>query len=187
MQTIRNAEVPNASGPLPRPSLRRVVTACHDEYLRPFRAIRLEGVLLDRAARPWRAARVRLASGHLEHGVDGAPWSATGRVGEGTAALVFAGSPEAQLRVEGRDVSRGFVRLLPSEARIALVARKPADWFVLSLPSSAVDAPPSARTAEGAATCSALHFHAGPEEPSQLRSLGRRLTGSAEARSPEDL
>jgi AraC-like DNA-binding protein len=180
MPTIRDGTPSNDSSPSPRPAGGRIVTACHDEYFRAFRALRLEGFLLDRASRPWRVSRRRLASGLLEHGLDAAPWSATGVCGEGVAALAFSGSPEAQLRVDGRDISRDAVCLWPAGARVGLVARRAADWFVLTAPASDFVASRSARVP--AAAGPAAHFYrARPDELSRLRSLGHRLAGSGEA------
>ena len=92
---------PGLAAGRPRPPLARVSTACHEEYLRAFRPLGLEGFLLDRTERPWSVTRCRLQAVVVEHGVDAAPWAATGGARAGTVVLAFSAREDGAFRIDG--------------------------------------------------------------------------------------
>jgi AraC family transcriptional regulator, ethanolamine operon transcriptional activator len=166
-----------------------MVTSSHDEYLSSFRHLRLRGFILARAGRPWRRTRCRLTSGVLEHGVDAAPWAASGSTADGVVTLAFSGNPEAQLRADGRAVLQNDVCIWPGNARVSLAALRPADWFVLTFTETEwtkqagpwVDATPG-----HGATAGGLR-PVRPEDLARVRALATRVLETAEDAGPEAL
>lgn len=177
---------PAAADGRARPSSTRVSTSCHDEYLRAFRPLRLEGFLLDRAEQPWIATRCRLRSVVVEHGVDAAPWAATARVGEGTAALVFSGSPDGGFRVDGQDAARDVVLLPPAGSRATLVAKQRGDWYAIAFPEACLPGLEVHRgSAPGGAAVPGRYVAA---DLARLRArVGRAVAAAAAAPPPEAL
>jgi AraC-like DNA-binding protein len=173
--------------PRSQPTLAGIVTSCHDEYLSSFRALRISGFLLGRPTRRWRRTRCRLSSCVLEHGVDGAPWAANGSAAEGVVTFAFAGSPDARLRADGRDLSHDAVCLWPAGARVSMVALRPADLFFVSvaemelgaLAASAGGSPP--RVAAGAS------LFVGEAQVARVRALALRLLEEAGTARPTAL
>lgn len=171
--------------PRSRPNLAGVVTSCHDEYLSSFRTLRLGGFILGRATRKWSLKRCCLSSCVLEYGVDAAPWAASGSTVEGVATFAFAGSPDARLSTDGRDLSQDAVRFWPAGARVSIVALRPADLFVLSVGerdlAAANASGPSQPAAAGAS------FLVGPERLPRIRALALRVLEELEAARPAGL
>ncbi len=170
--------------PRSRPTLAGVVTSCHDEYLSSFRAFRLGGFILGRATRKWSLKRCSLSSCVLEYGVDAAPWAASGSTVEGVATFAFAGSPDARLSADGRDLSQA-VCFWPAGARVSMVAHRPADLFVLSVGerdlAAANASGPSQPVAAGAS------FLVEPERVGRIRALALRVLEESEAARPAGL
>lgn len=172
--------------PVGRPWLAfaRFSTPGHDEYLRAFRPLRLEGFLLDSASRPWGVARCRLDAVVVEHGVDGAAWAATGSVAEGSVVLVFSGGPDGALRVDGHDAVRDVVIVPPSDARTTLVARRPGDWYAVAIPADRL--PKLAARKCSAAGGSSVPGRFRPEDLARLRALAARTMTAASAAAPPE-
>lgn len=166
-----------AAADRPGPALSRVATACHDAYLRSFRSLRLEGYVLDRAARPWTATRGRLGTVVVEHGVDAAPWAATGSIAEGTVVLVFSGGLDGSFGVDGLDAARDAVVVRGAGARTALVARRPGDWYAVSVSEVRLGGIAAGRGPAGAGT--AFHGRFQPEDLGRLRALAARAVTAA--------
>lgn len=160
----------------PCPVLSRVSTACHDEYLRSFRPLRLEGFVLDRATRPWAATRGRLQSVVVQHGVDGAPWAARGTVARGVVVVVFSGGPDGALGVDGHDAVRDVVLVSGAGARATLVARRPGDWYVVSVPEGRLPEVAEARGPAGSGAAFPGRFR--PQDLGRLRALAARAVAS---------
>lgn len=122
----------------PRSPLARVSMSCHEEYLRAFRPLGLEGFLLDRAERPWGVTRCRLRTVVVHHGVDAAPWAATGGAREGTIVLAFSAREDSAFRIDGHDAARDVVFLPPAGARATFVARRAGEWYAIALPEGSL-------------------------------------------------
>lgn len=158
----------------------------HDDYLAAFESLELAGFVLAPAARPWGFARVRLSSCVVEHGSDAAPWSARGTTAAGVVTFAFAAGPEAELRVGGRGTGRNELHLWPGGTRVSLVSRRPAGWFVVTVPEADFAPGPGPRAG----------VTAGPrpvpdDELARVRALARaalRLEeGGLRGTAPDDL
>ena len=169
------------------PALAGVVTSSHDEYLSAFRALRLTGFILGRATRKWAVKRCRLSSVVLEHGVDAAPWAAGGSAAEGVVTFLFAGGPDARLRVDGRDVPEDVVCLWPAGARVSIVALRPADLVVVSVAEPTLTALATEATGLSRPVAAAASFFVGQEEVARVRALAFRVLEEAEAARPAGL
>ncbi|MFN7986571.1 MAG: helix-turn-helix domain-containing protein [Thermoanaerobaculia bacterium] len=146
-----------------------------DDYLGSLRGLRLDGFLLARAERPWSVTRGCLSSCVVEHGVDAAPWAARGVTAPGAFTFAFAGGPGAELRVDGRATAPGALHAWRGGTRVAIVARRPADWFVVTVGEAALRAPFPANDAGGGSTPGS------PPEPGRLPDLATRALRAAEA------
>ena len=173
--------------PRSHPALAGVVTSSHDEYLSAFRALRLSGFVLGRATRKWAVKRCRLSSSVLEHGVDAAPWAASGSAAQGAVTFAFAGSPDARLRADGRDVPEDVVFLWPAVARVSIVALRPADVIVVSVAESTLTALAAEATGLSRPVESAASFFVGQEQVARVRALAFRVLEEAEAAMPAGL
>lgn len=169
-----------AGMPAPRgvPSLSRVATSDHDEYLAAFAGLGLKGFLLARAERPWEVARGRLASCIVEHGVDGAAWAARGSTAAGTVTVAFPGSREADLRIDGHGTSQNELHVWPAGSRVFVVSRRPADWFVVTV-ATGEGLPPGLDRPGGAGA-----WPARADELDRLRTLATSALRTCEEAGP---
>jgi AraC family ethanolamine operon transcriptional activator len=173
--------------PSPRPNLAAVVTSCHDEYFSSFRQLRLNGFVLARATGKWSLRRCRLSSCVLEHGVDAAPWAASGSTADGVLTFAFPGNPDTRLSVDGQDVSQDTLCLWPGGARVSIVARRPADLFVVSA-AQPVLAALATRTTGLPPPCTAFTpFRVRPEQLVRVRALASRVMEAVEETRPAGL
>lgn len=166
--------------PPPYPTVAGVVTSCHDEYLSSFRQLRLSGFILERATRKWSLRRCRLASCVLEHGVDAAPWAASGSTAEKVVTFAFPGSPDARLSVDGQDISQDTLCLWPGGARVSIVARRPADLFVVSVAEPAMAALATEPAGLPLPCATFTPFRVQPEQLVRVRVLASRVLEAVE-------
>lgn len=175
------------SEPRSRPALAGVVTSSHDEYLSAFRALRLSGFILGRATRRWAVKRCRLSSCVLEHGVDAAPWAASGSAAEGAVTFALAGSPDARLRADGQDIPGDVVCQWPAGARVSIAALRPADLIVVSVAEPTLVALATEATVPSRPVSAAASFFVGQEEVARVRALALRALAEAETARPVGL
>ena len=161
--------------PRPHPTLAGVVTSCHDEYLSSFRQLRLSGFILERATRKWSLKRCRLSSCVLEHGVDAAPWAASGATADGVLTFAFPANPDARLSVNGQDVSQDALCLWPGGARVSIVVRRPADLFVVSASERALADLATKTTGLPLLGTTFTPFRVRPEQLVRVRALASRV------------
>lgn len=168
------------------PSLVGVVTSSHDEYLSSFRQLRLRGFILERASRPWRVVRREMTTCILEHGIDAAPWAASGSTAGGVVTVAFAGRADARMCLDGREVSLDAIGVWPGGARVSIVARARADWFVLTVPDTEWTslARPGGDATPGKGAVTGGPRPVRPEDLAQVRSLARRVLESVEDAGP---
>jgi AraC-like DNA-binding protein len=122
----------------------------------------------------------------LEHGIDAAPWAASGSTASGVVTLAFAGSPDARMRFDGREILSDAIGVWPGATRVSIVARSRADWFVMTVPETAWTS--LARPA-GDATPGTVFVTRGPrpvrpEDLAHVRALATSALAGAEDAGP---
>lgn len=125
--------IPVEADPRAAAPLVHLVTPELDDYLSSFSGLRLSGFLLARAEGPWSVTRRRLSSCVVEHALDAAPWAARGATVPGVLTFAFAAGPRAELRVDGFPAETGELLCWPGGTRVAVVARQPAELFVVTV------------------------------------------------------
>lgn len=149
-------------------TIRRLAFRSSVEYAASVRHAALDVQVLAPAQRPWRLDRRRLGEVLLEHGVEGAPFAATGTPARGTVSFTFTAGPGDGRSVDFRDVDEGVLCRLAGGSRFSLVVRRPGEWFALSA-GTTVAAGLDAGSPEELGLPASLRV--APERLAQLRAL----------------
>ncbi len=110
----------------------------HDEMAGAIADARLATYILARADRDWELRACRLGDVLLQHGVEGAPHVTTGRMLPDRIGVLVPGSGSAPRSCNGNELDAGSLYLWGAGSDIAVQARRPGEWWLLSVSAEAL-------------------------------------------------